>query len=77
MILHTANPFQGLDADARQSFRLWLSEVRDAGTTILAALNDDGRIRDQCVAAEMVEVTMAQHQGIDRRRIDAKDPQVR
>ena len=36
-----------------------------------------GRGEQSHQTAEVVEVTMAQHQRIDRRRIDAKDPEIR
>lgn len=42
------DPFAGLDADARLAFGVWLSELRDAGTTIVAALNDDRDVRAVC-----------------------------
>jgi ABC-2 type transport system ATP-binding protein len=42
------DPFAGLDADARVAFSVWLSEVRDAGTTIIAALNEDRDVRAIC-----------------------------
>ena len=42
------DPFAGLDADARAAFSVWLSEVRDAGTTIVAALNEDRDVRAIC-----------------------------
>jgi ABC-type multidrug transport system ATPase subunit len=47
-ILLLDDPFCGLDVDARAVFSLWLSEVRSAGTTIVAALNDERDVRALC-----------------------------
>lgn len=42
------DPFAGLDGDARVAFGVWLSEARDAGTTIVAALNEERDVRAIC-----------------------------
>jgi len=42
------DPFAGLDPDARLLFSVWLSETRDAGTTVVAALNEDRDVRAIC-----------------------------
>ena len=47
-VLLLDDPFAGLDADARVAFSVWLSEVRDGGTTIVAALNEDRDVRAIC-----------------------------
>jgi ABC-type multidrug transport system ATPase subunit len=47
-VLLLDDPFAGLDADARLTFSRWLCEVRDAGTTTIAALNDERDVRALC-----------------------------
>ena len=47
-VLLLDDPFAGLDADARLTFSRWLCEVRDAGTTTIAALNDERDVRTLC-----------------------------
>jgi ABC-2 type transport system ATP-binding protein len=42
------DPFVGLDPDARLLFSVWLSEVRDSGTAVVAALNEDRDVRAIC-----------------------------
>ena len=50
------DPFAGLDADARVAFSVWLSEIRDGGTTIVAALNEDRDVRAICHRVVRLEV---------------------
>ncbi|HUK37472.1 MAG TPA: ATP-binding cassette domain-containing protein [Vicinamibacterales bacterium] len=47
-VLLLDDPFCGLDADARTTFSVWLSEVRNAGTAIVAALNEERDVRALC-----------------------------
>ena len=50
------DPFASLDPDARVAFSVWLSEVRDTGTTVVAALNDDRDVRAICHRVVRLEV---------------------
>jgi ABC-type multidrug transport system ATPase subunit len=64
-VLLLDDPFAALDADARLTFSRWLCEVRDAGTTTIAALNDERDVRAlchrmlrlECAASEAERVT--------------------
>ena len=47
-VLLLDDPFAGLDADARVAFSVWVSEARDAGTAIVAALNEERDVRAIC-----------------------------
>ncbi len=47
-VLLLDDPFAGLDPDARVLFSVWLTEVRDAGTAVVAALNEDRDVRSIC-----------------------------
>ena len=47
-VLLLDDPFSGLDVDARVAFSMWLSEVRDAGTTVVAAFHDEREVRTLC-----------------------------
>jgi ABC-2 type transport system ATP-binding protein len=50
------DPFGPLDADARLEFTRWLSELRHAGTTIVAALNDERDVRALCQRVVRLEL---------------------
>ena len=54
------DPFAGLDADARVAFSVWLSEVRDGGTTIIAALNEERDVRALCHRVIRLEVAASE-----------------
>jgi ABC-type multidrug transport system ATPase subunit len=54
-VLLLDDPFRGFDAEARLSFSVWLSEIRDGGTTIVAAFNDERDVRSVCHRAVRLE----------------------
>ncbi|HET9833130.1 MAG TPA: ATP-binding cassette domain-containing protein [Vicinamibacterales bacterium] len=50
------DPFGALDPDARLEFTRWLSDLRNAGTTIVTALNDERDVRALCHRVLRLEV---------------------
>jgi ABC-type multidrug transport system ATPase subunit len=54
-VLLLDDPFRGFDADARLLFSVWLSEIRDGGTTVVAAFNDERDVRSVCHRAVRLE----------------------
>ncbi len=75
-VLLLDDPLAGLDGDARTAFAVWLSEARDAGTTIVAALNEERDVRVLCQRTIRLEAgrlaTAAAMPAADRLRVAPK-----